>query len=830
MARLRLALRTLFASPFVTGVAIVSLAFGIGANAAIFSLFNAILLRPLPVTDPGRLVNLSAPGPKPGSTSCNMAGSCEEVFSYPMFRDLERAQTVFSGVAAHRLFGANLAFRQQTISSEGVLVSGGYFPVLGVRPAVGRLLDSRDDKVTGESRVVVLSHSFWQRQFGGSPDVTSETLVVNGQTMTIVGVAPEGFDGTTFGPRPQVFVPITMRESMEPGFEGFANRRSYWTYLFARLKPGVSMEQASAALNGQYRAIVNDVEAPLQKGMSDRTLARFRTRQVLVTPGARGQSSVGREAGTPLTILIGITILVLVIACANIANLLLARGASRAGEMAVRLSLGAGRGQLVGQLLLEAGLLALFGGLAGLVTARWTLRLMASIMPAEAAAAVPIELDPTVLLFAGAVTIATALLFGLFPALHSTRPNLIVSLRGQTGQPSGARSAALFRYGLATGQIFLSMLLLATSGLFAKSLFQVSRVDLGLDADQVLTFGISPRLNGYSLDQSLQLFGRLEDELAAVPGVTRVTAGLVPLLAGSNWNSSLSVEGFPAGPDTDTDASFNVVGAGYFRALGVTLLAGREFAAADGKGQAKVAVVNEAFARKFNLGRTAVGKHMSTGGDKLDIEIVGLVRDAKYSDVKDAVPPTFVLPYRQSLPFGAMTFYVRTSLDPEQALAAMPKVVARLDPNLPVENLRTLPQQARENIFMDRFIAILSACFAGLATLLASVGLYGVLAYTLAQRTREIGLRMAVGASPARVRRMVLRQVAVMAVIGGSTGLAAAVGVGIVARSLLYKLNGYDPVVLVGAAVLLAAVTLGAGYIPARRASRLDPMGALRYE
>ena len=830
MARLRLALRTLFASPFVTGVAIVSLAFGIGANAAIFSLFNAILLRPLPVTDPGRLVNLSAPGPKPGSTSCNMAGSCEEVFSYPMFRDLERAQTVFSGVAAHRLFGANLAFRQQTISSEGVLVSGGYFPVLGVRPAVGRLLDSRDDKVTGESRVVVLSHSFWQRQFGGSPDVTSETLVVNGQTMTIVGVAPEGFDGTTFGPRPQVFVPITMRESMEPGFEGFANRRSYWTYLFARLKPGVSMEQASAALNGQYRAIVNDVEAPLQKGMSDRTLARFRTRQVLVTPGARGQSSVGREAGTPLTILIGITILVLVIACANIANLLLARGASRAGEMAVRLSLGAGRGQLVGQLLLEAGLLALFGGLAGLVTARWTLRLMASIMPAEAAAAVPIELDPTVLLFAGAVTIATALLFGLFPALHSTRPNLIVSLRGQTGQPSGARSAALFRYGLATGQIFLSMLLLATSGLFAKSLFQVSRVDLGLDADQVLTFGISPRLNGYSLDQSLQLFGRLEDELAAVPGVTRVTAGLVPLLAGSNWNSTVSVEGFPAGPDTDTDASFNVVGAGYFRALGVTLLAGREFATADGKGQAKVAVVNEAFARKFNLGRAAVGKHMSTGGDKLDIEIVGLVRDAKYSDVKDAVPPTFVLPYRQSLPFGAMTFYVRTSLDPEQALAAMPKVVARLDPNLPVENLRTLPQQARENIFMDRFIAILSACFAGLATLLASVGLYGVLAYTLAQRTREIGLRMAVGASPARVRRMVLRQVAVMAVIGGSTGLAAAVGVGIVARSLLYKLNGYDPVVLVGAAVLLAAVTLGAGYIPARRASRLDPMGALRYE
>src|SRR5262245_9710257 len=370
MPNLKLALRTLFKTPFVTIVAIESLALGIGANAAIFSIFNGLLLQSLPAEEPGRLVNLSAPGPKPGSQSCNTAGNCDAVFSFPMFRDLEKVQTVFTGIAAHRSFGANLSYAKQTINAEGMLVSGSYFPVLGLRPALGRLLGPGDDPAPGESRVVVLSYAYWQRHFDADPSVLNQSMIVNGQTMTIVGVAPRGFEGTTIGVKPNVYVPITMREIMNPGWKGLDNRRSYWAYLFARLSHGVTADQASAALNTQYHAIVNDVEAPLQRGMSEQTLTRFRAKPIVVQPGAQGQSSVRREARAPLNLLLGVTAFVLLIACANIANLLLARSAARAGEMAVRLSIGASRRQLIGQLLAESCLLALLGGAASLLVAR----------------------------------------------------------------------------------------------------------------------------------------------------------------------------------------------------------------------------------------------------------------------------------------------------------------------------------------------------------------------------------------------------------------------------------------------------------------------------
>jgi len=830
MVNLKLALRMLFKTPLVTLIAIVSLSLGIGANAAIFSIFNQMLLRALPVQEPDRLINLSAPGPKPGSQSCNQAGDCDEVFSYPMFRDLERVQTVFTGIAAHRLFSANLAARGQTLNGEGMLVSGSYFPLLGVRPALGRLLGPDDDRTIGESHVVVLSHAYWQTRFAADPEVLNQPLIINGQTMTIAGVAARGFDGTTLGAKPQVFVPITMRDSMQPGFKGFENRRNYWAYLFARLKPGVSLEQARTALNGQYHAIINDVEAPLQKGMSEQTMARFRAKPVILEQGARGQTLVSGEAKTPLRLLLGVTAFVLIIACANVANLLLARGAARAGEMAVRLSIGASRRQLVAQLLAESCLLAVFAGGASLIVARWTLDLITSLLPAEVAATLQFGLDMPAMLFAAALTLGTGLLFGLFPALHSTRPDLMSSLKGQAGQPAGARSAARFRSALATAQIALSLALLVAAGLFLKSLFNVSRVDLGLKVDNVITFGISPALNGYTPQRSSQLFERLEDELAALPGVNGVTNSLVPLLGGSNWGSDVSVEGYKAGPDTDMNSRYNEVGPAYFRTLGIPLISGREFTRSDATGAPKVAIVNMAFAKKFNLGLYAVGKRIGNRDGKLEIEIVGLVQNAKYSQVRPEVPPQFFRPHRQDDRLGFLTFYLRTSLNPEQVLSTISKVVARLDPNLPVENLRTMPQQVRENVFLDRMISVLSAAFASLATLLAAVGLYGVLAYTVAQRTREIGLRMALGAAPARVRAMVLRQVGVMTLIGGVAGLAVAISLGRFAQSLLYQLQGSDPAVLSGSTVALTLVALGAGFIPAHRASQVDPMQALRYE
>ena len=833
MSNVRLAVRTLFKTPFVTAVAVLSLALGIGANAAIFSLFDQILLRSLPVRAPGELVNLSAPGPKPGSTNCGQAGECDVVFSYPMFRDLERVQTVFTGIAAHGSMGANLAYQGRTLDAEAALVSGSYFPVLGLQPALGRLFTPDDDRTSGGHFVVVLSHAYWRSQLDQNPNVLNQVLIVNGHPMTIVGVAPAGFSGTTLGAQPKVFVPMSMRELMLPRWKGLDNRRSYWAYLFARLKPGVSPEQARSAINVAYRAIINDVEAPLQRGMSDQTMKRFRAKEIVVEPGGRGQSSMHTEARAPVLLLLVVTGVVLLIACANIANLLLARAANRAAEMAVRLSIGASRGQLVRQLLLESCLLALLGGAAGLLVARWTLHGIAALLPPDVNQSLAFELDSTALLFAAGLSIATGVLFGLFPALHSTRPDLVSTLKGTTGQPSGTRAAARFRASLATAQIALSMALLISAGLFTRSLMNVSRVDLGLNTERLVVFGVAPELNGYKPEQSRALFERIEDELSAVPGVSSVAASTVALMAGSSWGNDVRVQGFEAGPDTDTNSRYNEVGPGYFRTLGIPLIAGREFTRADAQGAPKVAVVNEAFARKFNLGRDAVGKRMKrmgTPGTDLDVEIVGLAQDAKYNDVKREVPAMYVIPYRQDENLGFTSFYVRTTLDEQQLLMAIPGVIKRLDPNLPIHDMKTMQVQVRENMFLDRMISMLSAAFAMLATLLAAVGLYGVLAYTVAQRTREFGLRMALGADAGRVRGLVLGQVGRMTIVGGVVGVVAALALGRVARSLLFELDAHDPLTLAASAAVLVFVALGAGLIPAHRASRLDPMRALRYE
>ena len=833
MRNLTLALRTLRKTPFVTAVAIISLALGIGANAAIYSLFDEMLLRPLPVHEPERLVNLGAPGVKNGSTSCGQAGDCDDVFSYAMFRDLEKAKnTGFSGVAAHVLFGANIAFDRQTQNGEGMLVSGSYFPVLGIKPYMGRLLTPNDDQTIGGHFVTVLGYNYWRNSLGGRPDVVGRSIVINGQTLTVVGVAPEGFDGTTLGARPRVYVPLTMRALMLPGWKGFENRRSYWAYVFARLAPGKTIEQAKSSANAFYKTVINEVEAPLQEGMSAATLAKFKGKSLAVEDGRRGQSSVHREAKTPLLLLFAITAIVLLIACANIANLLLARSANRMTEMAVRLSVGAGRWQLVRQLLTESILLGIMGGAVGILVAFWTLKGIVALLPDDAASSMNLTLQPAALLFTAAVSVGTGILFGLYPALQSTRPDLVTSLRSATGKHSGTRAAARFRSSLVTAQIALSMALLVSAGLFIKSLRNVSRAELGVKIDNVVTFGLSPELNGYDRKRGAQLFERVERELAAIPGVNGVTSSFIALIAGSNWGSSVSVQGFKKDPDTDDNARFNMVGAGYFKTLGVPVLQGREFTDADAMGTTKVAIVNEAFAKKFNLGRDAVGKMMGSGrdGDSLNIQIVGLVKNAKYSDVKDEVPPLFFYPWRQDSTIGSINFYVKTNLAPEQLLRTIPAVIRNIDANLPLEELKTMPQQVRENVFMDRMISILSASFAVLATLLAAVGLYGVLAYTASQRTREIGVRMALGADAGKVRLLVMRQVGLMTAVGGTVGIVGALGLGYGARSLLYGLQGHDPVVFVLATFLLVAVALGAGYIPALKASKTDPMQALRYE
>ena len=830
MRSLRLAFRTLFRTPFVTTIAVLSLALGIGANAAIFSLFDQILLRPLPVREPNRLVNLSAPGPKPGSQSCGQAGDCDAVFSYRMFRDLEQRQTVFSGVAAHDRFGVSVVYKDQPLTGDGMYVSGSYFPTLGVRPALGRLLTESDDQSIGTNFVAVLSNAYWQSRLGGDRDVLGKTIVVNGQALTIVGVAAPGFEGTTMGTKPLVYVPISMRGLLTVGFRGFENRQTYWIYLFARLKPGVTVQQATVGLNGLYHSIINDVEAPLQKGMSDATLARFRAKQVTLEPGWRGQSTMHKEATTPLLMLFSVTGIVLLIACANIANLLLARGAGRAMEMGVRLALGANRRQLVSQLLLESVVLAGLGGVASLLVAKWTLASIASLLPSDGGDILEFTLQPAVLLFAAGLALVTGVAFGLFPAWHSTRGELVTTIRANAGHISGARAAARFRATLVTLQISLATSLLIAAGLFMKSLVNVTRVDLGVHVDSVITFGLSPERSGYDSTRALQLYGRVEEALAALPSVTSVTTSMVPLIAGDNWGTDVNVQGFPAGPDVDNNSRFNEVGAKYFSTFGVQLIAGREFTEADRHGGPQVAIVNQAFVKKFNLGQGAVGKFMSTAGpDSMNIQIVGVVPDVKYSEVKKPVPAVFYIPWRQDTHVSFLNFYVR-SPQPETVLRTINSTMRKIDPGVPVEGLKTMPQQIRDNVFLDRMISILSSAFAVLATLLAAVGLYGVLAYSVAQRTREIGVRMALGADAGRVRVMVLRQVGGMMVVGGIIGLVGALGLGKAASSLLFGLKGSDPVVFALSLLVLVLVAFGAGYVPARRASEVDPIQALRYE
>jgi predicted permease len=831
MANLRVALRTLFKTPFITAVAVLSLALGIGANAAIFSLFDQMLLRPLPVPEPHRLVNLAGSFPNPGSQSCSQAGNCDVVFSYPMFRDLEKGQTVFTGIAAHRGFGANLSFRKQTLNAQANFVSGSYFPVLDLKPALGRLFGPSDDLGIGASPLAVLAYSYWETKLASDPTVIGQPIVINGQPFTIIGVAPKGFEGTTLGVRPSIYVPISMRAALEPGFNGFDRRTWYWVYLFARLKPGVSMEQAKRGIDAVYRPIINDVEAKLQQGLSDKTMERFRAKVVGVSDGARGQSWLHEQVRTPLYLLIGITAIVLIIACANIANLLLARAANRSMEMAVRLSLGASRRQVLTQLLTESCVLAVLGGIVSLLVARWTLGGLAAMLPPDSLGGVKFGVEPTVVAFAAGLSILTGILFGLFPALHATRSDLVTTLRANSGKHSSTRAATQFRSSLVTVQIALSMALLIGAGLFVRSLFNVSRVNLGLSIENVVTFSVSPERNGYTREKSRQFFQRAEESLAAIPGVTGVTEGMVTLLSGSSWGNDVEVDGWKSGPDIDSNSRFNGVGAGYFKTLGVPVLSGREFTASDRLGSPKVAIVNEAFVKKFKLGRDVVGKHMAESGAKInDIDIVGLVKNAKYNNVKDEVPPVYFLPWRQDSTTGNLNFYVRTAAEPRQIMRTIPAVMRQIDPDLPVEDLKTLPAQVQQNVYLDRVISTLSASFAALATLLAAIGLYGVLAYTVAQRTREIGVRMALGADAGRVRTMVLRQVGRMTLIGGLVGIAGSLALEKTARSLLYGLEGHDPLVVIGAALVLTLVALGAGYLPARRASKIHPMQALRYE
>jgi predicted permease len=826
---LRLAVRGLLRSPLFASVAILSLALGIGANTAIFTLIDQILLRKLPVKNPHELVMLFQEGPHNGS---NMG---IRMHSYPIYQEFQKRAEPFSEVIARRLVAASVTIDNQTERLDAEMVSGNYFTMLGVPAAIGRVLTSQEDDQTYSGHpVVVLGYDYWNRRFNRDPGVVGKKILVNNFPMTIVGVSAAGFAGLDPTQAPQIRVPLQMKPVVVPEWfwVNMSDPRTRWVQVFARLKPGYTVDTSRApmqALFTQLRAHEMTLEGA--KNWSPFARDQFMRGQLRVERADIGYSGLRNQFSTALIVLMGMVGLVLLIACANVANLLIARAFMRQREIAVRLSIGASRMQLVRQLLVESLVLSLAGGAVGVLLSIALTRGLLALLPVGGA---PLLVQPApdirVLTFTLAITLVTGLVFGLLPSWRASKPDTWSTLKDTVGAVAGGSSSLFLRKGLVAAQVALSFLLLFGAGLFVRSLQNLHGTDTGIQLDNLVTFQLSPALSGYDDERSFNFYQQLLERLNSAPGIISAAIAQVPLLAGDEWDSSMAVEGYTFKDGEDQQMFMNSLSPGYFKTMSIPFLEGRDFTRLDAKRQSTVAIVNRKFAEQFFPGRSAVGKRLGWGGgpdSKLNLEIIGVVENSLYEGPREGVRRQVFVPNWGK---GSVAFYVRTRTASDAAYAMVRREVQQLDASMPVYELKTLEGQLDETLLTDRLIATLSAAFGLLATVLASVGLYGVMAFVVARRRKELGLRLALGAAPAGVLWLVMREVLVLLAIGLGIGIPTAIGVGRFVSSQLYGVQPSDPWTALGTVALLALVSAAAGMIPAHRASRIDPILALRYE